>query len=178
MNGSKVVNSEYIYRGRVVTLRIDTVVTADGRETRREIVEHHGAVAIVPMLDDNTVLLIRQYRPAVNEDLLEIPAGTIEVGEEPDFTAARELEEEIGYRAGSLRRLFSQYLAPGYSSEVLHAYLGKDLSPSQTHFDADEEIEVVPVPIHEIEPMILDGRIRDSKSIAALLVTLRVLRVE
>jgi ADP-ribose pyrophosphatase len=175
MNGSKIVSSEYIYRGRVVTLRIDTVITADGRETRREIVEHHGAVAIVPMLDADTVLLIRQYRPAVDEDLLEIPAGTIEEGENPDATAARELEEEIGYRAGSLRRLFSQYLAPGYSSEVLHAYLGKDLSPSRTNFDADEEIEVVPVSITEIEPMILDGRIRDSKSIAALLVTLRVI---
>src|SRR5213082_3296585 len=110
MNGSRVLSSEYVYRGRVVTLRVDTVITADGRETRREIVEHHGAVAIVPMLDAETILLIRQYRPAVNEDLLEIPAGTIEEGEDPDSTAARELEEEIGYKPGSLRRLFSQYL--------------------------------------------------------------------
>src|ERR1044071_4500751 len=119
--------SEYIYRGRVVTLRIDTIKTADGREIKREVVEHRGAVAIVPRLDEETVLLIRQYRPAVGETLLEIPAGTCESDEEADLTANRELEEEIGYRARKLRRMFSQYLAPGYSSEVLHAYLGEEL---------------------------------------------------
>ena len=176
MNGSRLINSEYLYHGRVVTLRIDTVVTADGRETRREIVEHNGAVAIVPLLDHETILLIRQYRPAVNEHLLEIPAGTIEKGEDPDSTAARELEEEIGYKAAFLQLLFSQYLAPGYSSEVLHAYLGKDLTLSVTEFDADEDIELVPVKIQDIEPMILDGRIKDSKSIAALLVALRLIQ--
>jgi nudix-type nucleoside diphosphatase (YffH/AdpP family) len=168
-----VAESEYVYRGRVVTLRIDTVRTADGREIKREIVEHRGAVAIVPRLDAETVILIRQYRPAVNETLLEIPAGTCESDEIPDLTANRELEEEIGYRAGRLRRMFSQYLAPGYSSEVLHAYLGEDLQPSRGNPDEDEEIEIVPVPISEIEGMILDGQIKDAKSIAALLVALR-----
>jgi ADP-ribose pyrophosphatase len=172
---SKTTKSEYIYRGRVVTLRIDTIRMPDGREARREVVEHHGAVAIVPRLNAETVLLIKQYRQAVGETLLEIPAGTLEDGEDADACAARELEEEIGYRPGTLRRMFSQYLAPGYSSEVLHAYFAEDLIQTQTHADEDEVIEVVPVKLDEIEPMILDGRIKDAKSIAALLVALRLM---
>src|SRR5689334_16258307 len=172
---SKTIHSEYVYRGRVVTLRIDTVQMPDGREIRREVVEHHGAVAIVPRLGDDTILMVRQFRQAVGETLLELPAGTLEEGEDADACAARELEEEIGYRPGRLRRLFSQYLAPGYSNEVLYAYLGEELTQTQTHFDVDEQIELVPVRVSEIEPMILDGRIQDAKSIAALLVALRLL---
>jgi ADP-ribose pyrophosphatase len=168
-------HSEYLYRGKVVTLRIDTIETDDGREIKREVVEHRGAVAIVPRLDEETVLLIRQYRPAVGETLLEIPAGTCESDEDADATANRELEEEIGYRAQRLRRMFSQYLAPGYSSEVLHAYFGEDLIKSQGQPDEDEVIEVVPVKICDIEGMILDGQIKDAKSIAALLVALRLM---
>ncbi len=147
----------------------------DGREMKREIVEHRGAVAIVPRLDSETVLLVRQYRPAVDEMLLEIPAGTCEVGEDADATAARELQEEIGYRAGKLRLMFSQYLAPGYSSEVLHAYFADGLTPCKGQLDEDEDIEVVPVQISSIEDMILGGQIKDAKSIAALLVALRLM---
>ena len=175
MGQSETIHSEYIYRGRVVTLRVDTVRMPDGKETKREVVEHHGAVAIVPRLDAETVLLIRQFRQAVGEVLLEIPAGTLEDGEDADACAVRELEEEIGYRAGTMRRMFSQYLAPGYSNEVLHAYFAEGLVQTQTNADEDEEIEVVPVKVSDIEPMILDGRIKDAKSIAALLVALRLL---
>jgi len=170
----KTLQSEYVYRGRVVNLRLDTIQMPDGHVVKREVVEHHGAVAIVPRLDEETILLIRQYRPAVGETLLEIPAGTLEVGEDADACAARELEEEIGYRAGRLRRMFSQYLAPGYSSEVLHTYFGEALIPTRAQPDEDEEIEIVPVKASEIEAMILDGRIKDAKSIAALLVALRL----
>ena len=99
----KTVKSEYIYQGRVVKLRIDTVETPDGRTVKREVVEHKGAVAVVPCLDSNTILLIRQYRQAVGESLLEIPAGTLESGENIESCAARELEEEVGYRPGKLR---------------------------------------------------------------------------
>lgn len=173
MQGNK--RSEYVYRGKVVSLRIDTYTTEDGREIKREIVEHRGAVAIVPRLDNETILLIRQFRPAVGEYLLEIPAGTCETEEDADETANRELEEEIGYRAGKLRRMFSQYLAPGYSSEVLHAYLGEDLTRSKKPADEDEVIEVVPVKTSDIDRLILDGSIRDAKSIAALLVALRLM---
>ena len=174
MSDRSEVTSEYVYRGRVVSLRIDTTRSEDGREIRREIVEHRGAVAIVPRLDSNTILMVRQFRAAVGEKLLEIPAGTLEPGEDIDTCAQRELEEEIGYRAGTIRLMFSQYLAPGYSSEVLHAYLGEDLTKTEAHPEMDEDIEVVPVKIADIEPMILDGRIKDAKSIAALLVSLRL----
>lgn len=167
--------SEYIYRGRVVTLRIDTIPTADGRSVRREVVEHHGAVAIVPMLDACTVLLIRQFRQAVGETLIEVPAGTLEPGESPETCAARELEEEVGYRAERLTRLFSQYLAPGYSSEVLHVFLAEGLTQTAPDPDEDEAIEVAPTPLADVEAMILDGRIRDAKTIAAVLVVGRVL---
>ncbi len=176
MQEQTLVSSEYIYKGRVVTLRIDTIRKADGKEMRREVVEHHGAVAIVPRLDSETILMIRQYRQAVGEVLLEIPAGTIEPGEDIDVCAARELEEEIGYVPGKLKLMFSQYLAPGYSSEVLHAYFAEDLTKTQTHFDEDEEIELVPVRIASIESMILNGEIRDAKSIAALLVAMSIIR--
>jgi ADP-ribose pyrophosphatase len=174
MEHSKTIKSEYIYRGRIVTLRLDTIEMPGGRIFNREVVEHHGAVAIVPKLDADTLLMVRQFRQAVGQYLLEIPAGTLEKGEEPDICASRELEEEIGYRPEKLKHLFSQYLAPGYSSEVLHVYLGEDLVKTEVHPDDDEEIEIVSVKLSNVEEMILQGEIRDAKSIAALLISLRL----
>lgn len=171
----ELIESQTLYRGRVVTLRIDTVRLPNGHIARREIVEHRGAVAIVPLLDENTVLLIRQYRQAVGETLLEIPAGTLEPGEPPDRCAERELQEETGYRAGKLRRLFSQYLAPGYSQEVLHVYLAEQLTPTRQQTDEDEAVELAPTPLEQIAPMILKGEIKDAKTIAGLLMTLRLM---
>jgi ADP-ribose pyrophosphatase len=171
----ELVESKVIYRGRVVTLRIDTVRLPNGAITQREIVEHRGAVAIVPLLDPDTVLLIRQYRQAVGEMLLEIPAGTLEPGEPPDECAQRELQEETGYRAHMLRHLFSQYLAPGYSQEVLHVYLAEGLIPAHQQTEEDEMVELAPTPLAQIAPMILNGEIKDAKTIAGLLMTLRLL---
>ncbi|MCS7208519.1 MAG: NUDIX hydrolase [Fimbriimonadales bacterium] len=171
----ELIESHTIYRGRVVTLRIDTVRLPSGRTARREIVEHRGAVAIVPLLDRQTVLLVRQYRQAVGETLLEIPAGTLEPDEPPDLCARRELEEETGYTARQLRKLFSQYLAPGYSQEVLHVYLAEDLVRVGQQLDEDELVELAPTPLCDIEAMILQGQIKDSKTIAGLLMTLRLL---
>lgn len=169
-----VIGSEEIYRGRVVKLRVDRVRLADGREAKREIVGHQGAVCIVPVLDGQ-ILLLQQFRLATGGVLLEVPAGTLEVGEEPAACAARELEEETGYRAATLRPLFSTYLAPGYSSELMHAYLAEGLTPGATHLDADEQVELTPLPIAEIERRILAGEIRDAKTIASVLVALRLL---
>src|SRR5262249_44209047 len=112
-----VIGSEEIFRGKIVHLRVDSIRLPDGSESKGEIVAHKGAVCVVPVRDDGTVLLIRQFRLAAGKALLEIPAGTREEGEEPDACAARELEEETGYRATTLRPLFSAYLAPGYSTE-------------------------------------------------------------
>ncbi len=159
-----------------MTLRIDTIRLSNGESYTKEIVEHRGAVAIVPFLDAATVLMVRQYRIAVGKQLLEIPAGTLERGEDLDACAARELEEEIGYQAGTLTRLFSQYLAPGYSDEVLHAYRATNLVETAQANEIDEQIEVVAVPTADVQSMILDGRICDAKSIAALLVCLCINR--
>ncbi len=171
----ELIESRVLYQGRVVTLRIDTVRLPNGHITQREIVEHRGAVAIVPLMDADTVLLIRQYRQAVGETLLEIPAGTLEPGEPPDRCAERELQEETGYRASTLKRLFNQYLAPGYSQEVLHVYLAEGLTPASQQTDEDESVEVVPTPLEHIPPMILNGEIKDAKTIAGLLMALRLM---
>lgn len=169
-----VIGSESLYAGRIVHLRLDTVRLPDGRESKREIVEHKGAVCIVPIREDGTVLLVRQFRLAAGKSLLEIPAGTREEGEEADACAARELEEETGYRAETLRPLFSAYLAPGYSTELIHAYLATGLTRRTAHTDEDENVEVVPVPLRDLETMILNGEIQDAKTLSAVLIALRL----
>ncbi|MGC8783929.1 MAG: NUDIX domain-containing protein [Armatimonadota bacterium] len=166
----EVIHSERVFTGRVVNLRVDTIRLPNGRTSQREIVEHRGAVAIVPLLDDETVLMIRQFRLAVNEVLLEVPAGTLEPDEPPEMCAARELEEETGYRANTLRKLFSQYLAPGYSQEILHVFLAQHLEKTAQRMEEDENVEVVSMPLHRAVEMVLSGEIRDAKTIAALLV--------
>ena len=168
-----VIGSEEIFEGKIVHLRVDTVRLPNGKESKREIVQHKGAVCIVPILEDGTILLVRQFRLAAGKVLLEIPAGTREPNEEPDATAARELEEETGYRAASIRPLFSAFLAPGYSTELIHAYVATSLTPTQTHMDADENVELERVAGTEIEQRILRGEIQDAKTIAAVLVALR-----
>lgn len=172
-----VLESKMIYRGRVVSLRVDKVQMPDGKIAEREVVEHRGAVAIVPLLDSETVLLIRQYRQAVGEVLLEIPAGTLESGEFPDACASRELEEETGYRADRLKRLFSQYLAPGYSQEVLHVYLAEELEQTAQQTEEDEHVELAPLPLAAVPALIEQGEIKDAKTIAGLLMTLRRLGI-
>ncbi len=170
-----VVKSEMIYSGRIVHLRVDTVRLPNGRESQREIVVHRGAVCIVPVQDDGTILLVRQFRLAAGKVLLEIPAGTLEEGEEPAACAARELEEETGYRATTLLPLFQSFLAPGYSTERIHAYLATGLTPGHAHTDADENVELVPLPRAEAERRILAGEIEDSKTISSILAALRLL---
>lgn len=172
-----VLESKMIYRGRVVSLRVDKVQMPDGKIAEREVVEHRGAVAIVPLLNSETVLLIRQYRQAVGEVLLEIPAGTLESGELPDACASRELEEETGYRADRLKRLFSQYLAPGYSQEVLHVYLAEELKQTTQQTEEDEHLELAPFPLDAVPALIEQGEIKDAKTIAGLLMTLRRLGI-
>ena len=168
-----VIGSEAIYNGKIVHLRVDTVRLPDGSKAKREVVAHRGAVCIVPVQADGTVLLVRQFRLAAGGVLLEIPAGTLEAGEEPMACAARELEEETGYRAAQIVPLFSAYLAPGYSTELIHAYLATGLTATQTHFDADENLELVALPRAEVERRLLSGEFQDAKTIAALLLALK-----
>lgn len=164
----RVVGSRRVYEGSVVALRIDEVDTSKGRRAIREIVEHRGAVAAVPVLPDGSVVLVRQYRDAAGARLLEIPAGTLEPGEDPEQALQRELAEEIGMRAGHLQHLVSFLPSPGVLTEVVHVYLARDLAPHQR--DAEEEdIEVVRLPLAGARAMVASGEIRDAKSIIGLL---------
>ena len=146
-----------------------------GRTTTREIVEHEDAVCVVPIDENNNVLMVRQYRKAAQINLLEVPAGGVEAGETPDETALRELQEEVSVTSGSLRRLSGFWVSPGWATEFMHAYLAMDLTPASLPADDDEYISVERVPLDSIPGLIESGEIQDSKSIASLLLALRVL---
>lgn len=165
----ELLRSEKVFDGRLIALRKDTVRLPNGRESSREVVVHPGAVAIVPILDDRKVILVSQYRHAVGKTLMEIPAGTLHPDEKPEECALRELREETGYIAGRLEKLLSLYLAPGYSTELIHLFLAEDLRPAKSETDEDEFIELVIVPLDEAVVKILKGEIQDAKTVAALL---------
>lgn len=168
-----VIGSKEIYTGRIFTVRVDTVRLPDGREVTRDIVAHNGAVCVVPIREDGAVLMVRQFRLPAGKALLEIPAGKLEQGEDPNACAVRELEEETGYKAAHVRKLFQCYLAPGYSSELIHCYMATGLTKTQTNFDEGENLELVAVSQEEITRMVLAGELEDAKTIAAILVALR-----
>lgn len=172
------ISSETVFHGRLVHLRVDTVRLPNGRTSTREVVQHPGGVAVVPILDPETVMLVRQYRQAAGRDLLEIPAGTIEPGEDPVECAARELEEEVGYRAARLEKIFHSYLAPGYSSEILHTFVATDLTKSSDRTDADEFVRAEPIRLADARSMIQSGEICDAKTICGLLLAERWLSGE
>lgn len=165
----RVTASDRIYDGRILNVRLDTVEMADGRSARREIVEHAAVVAIVPVDSDGNVVLVRQYRLAAGEALLEIPAGGVDDGENVEAAAQREMQEEIGHRAGALRRLAGFYVSPGYVTEFIHAFLATELIEEPAPGDEDEQIEIVHMPIPEALRLIERGEIKDAKSIIGLL---------
>jgi len=142
---------------------------ADGRENVRECIEHPGAVAIVPVVDEEHVCLIRNYRLAVGSWLLEIPAGTLEPGEEPIVTARRELAEETGYRAETMTPLCQLLFSPGILHERMHLFVAGGLQPGPTHLEAGEQIDVRVVRLADALAMIQNGEIEDAKTVAALL---------
>lgn len=169
------IESNEVFSGRLVKLRVDRVRLPDGRETTREVVVHRGAVAVVPLTEDEKIVMVRQFRQAAGEVLLEIPAGTLESGEDAAGCADRELQEEIGYKAGEMTLMFKSYLAPGYSSEMLHTFLARGLVKVSAHRDADEFIEVVEAPLDEAVELIREGTIKDAKTICGILMALRVM---
>lgn len=166
----KTLSSQLIYDGQAVKLRVDTVRLPSGRETRREIVEHRDCVAIVAIDGNNNVLLVNQFRQPVEKELLEIPAGGIDPGEDPLTAVRREMQEETGYLPQKVERLGGFYATPGYGTEYLHLYLAADLTPSQLYAEDTESIKLVRVPISQISSLITSGRICDAKSIAGLLI--------
>lgn len=165
--------SSVVFDGKLVKLRVDKVRLPNGDEARREIVVHRGAIAAVPLIDHENIILVRQFRQAAGEPLLEIPAGTLEVGEDPGDCVVRELEEETGYHANRLTLMFSSYLAPGYSTEMLHTYLAEELKDIGAHSEPDEFIELVILPLADAVEKILSGEIKDAKSICGILMAQR-----
>jgi ADP-ribose pyrophosphatase len=160
---------KYIFEGRSLKLRVDTVLTAEGRRSTREIVEKPDFVAVVAVDADDNVLLVNQFRTALGKNLLEIPAGGIEKGEDVATTVIREMQEETGLKPGKLVRLSGFYTSPGFSSQYAHLYLATDLTPAPLRAEDTAGIELVRVPVAQILELITSGRIQDSKSIAGLL---------
>lgn len=161
---------QVIYRGKKCRLEVHHLETPEtGAKHQREVVVHPGAVIILPITDDGNVLLIRNRRYAVDEILLELPAGTLEGSEPPMNCAGRELLEECGYLAGKLTAFASFYTSPGILSEKMHAFIATDLEKAEQSLEEGEEIEVVPTPLAEAIHMAAIGEIRDGKTIATLL---------
>ena len=161
-------SSREIYSGRILKLRVDDVRLPNGNQTRREIVEHSDAVAIIAIDVDDNVLLVKQFRKPVEKELLEIPAGCTEEGEKVDVTVRREMQEETGYRPQRIERLGGFYSTPGFSTEYLHLYLATDLIPSQLYAEDTESIRTIRVPVSQIPALLSSGNICDAKSIAGL----------
>lgn len=167
----KQVSTNRVYTGRIINVRQDTVELINGRQVPREVVEHPGGVAVVPLKGNGSVLMVRQYRYCVSGELLEIPAGKLETGEDPVDCAARELYEETGCRAGRLIPLGAMYPSPGFSQETLYIYLAMELEEGPNHPDEDEFLAVEEVPLEEVVNRIMSGEIRDGKTIVGILKT-------
>jgi ADP-ribose pyrophosphatase len=165
------------FDGRIFSIRVDTVELPSGRRTIREIAEHSDAVCMVPVDDDGNVLLVRQYRKPAESSILEVPAGGVEAGEVSEDTVIRELQEEVGYTAARITHLASFWVAPGWATERMHAYLATGLTPSKLSADDDENIQVVRVPFADAVAMIQTGEIQDGKTIASLLLAQPLLAV-
>jgi ADP-ribose pyrophosphatase len=168
MADERVIDRRNIFDGDVVHLRVEIIQRSDGQTYQREIIEHQGAVALVPLDEADNVYLVRQYRAAARESLLELPAGALEPGEPLLECARRELQEEVGYYPGQLEELGAFYVAASYTSELITVYLARDLRPSRLEGDIDEDIEVVKMPFSRALDAMYNGTIRDGKTVVGL----------
>ncbi len=165
----KTVEQNTLFQGAIVTLRRDKAELVNGQIVSREVVEHPGGVAILPLYEDGTVSVVRQFRYPFQAVVTELPAGKLEYGEEHRPAALRELEEEVGARPGRLTYLGCLYLSPGFSTEVLHMYLAQDLTLGECHPDEDEFLETERVPFGELVEQVMSGAVKDAKTVALVL---------
>jgi ADP-ribose pyrophosphatase len=166
----KTIKSEKIFSGRVISLQVDDVELPNGKTSTREIIKHPGAVAILPITEDGKIVMVEQYRKALERTLVEIPAGKLEKGEDPESSARRELEEETGYVCTNLDWLISFYTSPGFADEIVHVYLATGLSKKEdaAGLDEDEFVNIVELSLSEAKQYIEDKKIYDAKTAYAV----------
>ncbi len=162
-------SSEQIYRGRAFGVRRDRVRMPDGRQVDYDVIDHTGAVTLIPVDEQGRMWFVRQYRSGVRDTLLELPAGTRDGDEDPQVCALREVREEIGMAARRIDNIGEAYLAPGYSTEYMYFYLATGLYPDPLEGDEDEFLAVESYPVREVYRMAAEGEMRDGKTLAALL---------
>ena len=164
----EIIRSEKIYQGRVFGVRCDQVSLPNGKSVELDIVEHPGAVTLVPVDDQGNLWFVRQYRHASQVELLELPAGSLEPGEPPEACALREVREEIGMAASHIKKIGEFYMAPGYSTEYVHVYLVTGLHPAPLPADDDEFLSVETISIKQVSAMVEAGQIHDCKTLACI----------
>ncbi|MFD1738780.1 NUDIX domain-containing protein [Bacillus salitolerans] len=166
----KTLLSQTLYEGRIINLDLEEVLLPNGNKSKREIVRHPGAVAVIPITVDGKVVMVEQYRKALERAIVEIPAGKLERGEEPELTARRELEEETGYECKQLTHLISFYTSPGFADEIVHLYVAEGLSKKDHKLDLDEDefVEVLELTVEEALEYIQEQRIFDAKTAYAI----------
>jgi ADP-ribose pyrophosphatase len=161
------INSEMIFEGKMISLQLDTVRLPNGATSTREIVKHPGAVCVLAIVDGK-MLVVEQYRKALEKSQVEIPAGKLDRGEDPMDAAKRELEEETGYRCETLRHIASFYTSPGFANELLHLYYAENLVKGDAHLDEDEFLDCDALSLEEAKRYIAEQRISDGKTITAV----------
>lgn len=164
----KTVNKELLCKNNFLTWNLLEVELPDGSRSKRNLIEHPGAAAILPILDDGKILLVKQYRKAIESETLEIPAGKLDKGENPEICAKRELEEETGYKAKNIEYLGKIATAPGFCNEIIHLYKATGLTKGKKHTDEDEFTENILVTMDELKKMIKSGEIIDCKTLSIL----------
>ena len=164
----EITSSERLYDGRVLGLRRDTVRLPDGRTAQREVVEHPGSVVILALEAGGMIPFVRQWRVPAKRALLELPAGTLDAGEDPQIAAARELEEEVGLRPGRLERLHRFWISPGWAMEYMHGYLARDCTRVPPRPDEDELLLVERYTLEESMQLVREGEVEDAKSLLML----------
>lgn len=167
----KTIHTEKIFDGRIISLQVDDVLLPNGKTSKREIIKHSGAVAVIPLTEDGKIVFVEQYRKPLEKSLIEIPAGKLEPGEAPEITAVRELEEETGLTTDELNFVTSFYTSPGFANELMYIYLAKDLKQlaHPVAGDEDEFVETVILTLEEAKKYVQEERIHDAKTAYALL---------
>lgn len=174
----KTISSDKIYTGKVVSLRLDTVEIPGKGYQKREIVEHGGAVGIVALTEDKKLILVKQFRKPIEKVIWELPAGKLEIGENPKECAIRELKEETGYSAENIKLIHKFFTSAGFSNEKLYIYLATGLTKGDTHFDEDEFLDIFEVDFNEAYDLVLNNEVEDAKTSIGILLAKELIEKE